>query len=122
MDTFRARLDRLENAVSEMASTVERIERQIATARASQAERSSSSRRNDQRSWGKLKRGMSKFDVMRLLGEPGEVSTYYRSELWWYPNFPGGSVTFDSRGLLVAWRKPPGLEGSRSVKTPPAVR
>jgi hypothetical protein len=53
--------------------------------------------------WGKLRRGMSRFDVFRLLGEPGKVSAYDGFERWEYPAALGAQVNFDDRGEVASW-------------------
>lgn len=58
-------------------------------------------------SWRSLARGMSRFDVFRILGEPGKVASYDGFERWEYPDLRGGRVNFDADGALVSWRPPP---------------
>ena len=54
---------------------------------------------------------MSRFEVLRLLGEPGKVSTYDGFERWEYPSALGARVNFDDRGVVVSWKPPrPGSE------------
>ena len=61
----------------------------------------------DRESWAHLARGMSRFDVFRILGEPGKVASYDGFERWEYPDLLGGRVNFDDEGALVGWRLPP---------------
>jgi outer membrane protein assembly factor BamE (lipoprotein component of BamABCDE complex) len=60
--------------------------------------------------WGRLREGMSRFDVLRLLGEPGKVSVYDGFERWEYPAALGRRVNFDDRGEVASWwpRRPAG--------------
>jgi hypothetical protein len=58
-------------------------------------------------SWQRLARGMSRFDVFRILGEPGKVASYDGFERWEYPDLRGGRVNFDGDGALMSWRPPP---------------
>ena len=51
---------------------------------------------------------MSRFDVFRILGEPGKVASYDGFERWEYPDLRGGRVNFDDTGAVVGWRLPPG--------------
>jgi hypothetical protein len=60
-------------------------------------------------SWERLAKGMSRFDVLRILGEPGKVASYDGFERWEYPDLRGGRVNFDDAGELLSWRAPPGL-------------
>jgi hypothetical protein len=62
----------------------------------------------DLASWERLGEGMSRFDVFRILGEPGKVASYDGFERWEYPDLRGGRVHFDDRGALLSWRLPPG--------------
>ena len=57
----------------------------------------------DPASWRQLRVGMSRIDVLRLLGEPGKVTRYYAFERWEYPDALGERVNFDERGRLIAW-------------------
>jgi outer membrane protein assembly factor BamE (lipoprotein component of BamABCDE complex) len=54
-------------------------------------------------SWRQLRIGMSQGDVLRILGEPGKVTTYYAFERWEYPDALGQRVDFDERGRLSVW-------------------
>lgn len=69
-------------------------------------------------SWERLDKGMSRFDVFRILGEPGKVASYDGFERWEYPDLRGGRVNFDDAGALLSWRLPPGLRRP-AVKTGP---
>lgn len=57
--------------------------------------------------WRRLHRGMSQYEVMATLGEPGRIVDYGSFERWEYPDFLGGRVTFDDRGTLRGIRPPP---------------
>jgi hypothetical protein len=61
----------------------------------------------DPQRWQLLGRGMSRFDVFRILGEPGKVASYDGFERWEYPDLLGGRVNFNDEGALVGWRPPP---------------
>jgi hypothetical protein len=56
--------------------------------------------------WLRLERGMSRFDVVRLLGDPGKVSSYDGFERWEYPGALGARVNFDDRGRVQGWIAP----------------
>jgi hypothetical protein len=60
-------------------------------------------------SWRQLSQGMSRFDVFRILGEPGKVASYDGFERWEYPDLRGGRVNFDDAGRVMGWRLPPGM-------------
>lgn len=53
--------------------------------------------------WKALRDGMSEADVLRILGAPGRVTTYYGFQRWEYPDALGARVNFDERGRLSAW-------------------
>ncbi|MCK4340476.1 MAG: outer membrane protein assembly factor BamE [Phycisphaerae bacterium] len=59
----------------------------------------------DKENWRKLKRGMSKDDVRRLLGEPQKI-TEVTDQSWWYYGWPGGGrVEFAPSGV-IGWSEP----------------
>jgi hypothetical protein len=66
------------------------------------------------RSWERLRRGMSRFDVLRLLGEPGRVASYDGFERWEYPDLLGGRVHFDDRGQVQGFVAPPAASRQRT--------
>ena len=57
----------------------------------------------DASAWQRLRRGMTQADVLRILGRPGKVTTYYGFQRWEYPDALGKRVNFDEQGVLVAW-------------------
>jgi hypothetical protein len=104
------RVRALEQEVAELAAEVERLERQLAIQATRRGARAPAARREgwrEPRNWRSLRKGMSRFEVMQLLGEPGKVSTYYAFERWEYPDALGGRVNFDSSHSVVGWRPPP---------------
>jgi hypothetical protein len=60
----------------------------------------------DPERWLRLQKGMSRFDVARLLGDPGKLSTYDGFERWEYPGALGARVNFDDRGRVLGWIAP----------------
>ena len=104
------RIRALEKQVAELEAEVQRLERRLAEQRTRRGETPPAARREgwrEPRNWRSLRKGMSRFEVMRLLGEPGKVSDYYSFERWEYPDALGGRVNFDSSGSVVGWRPPP---------------
>lgn len=67
------------------------------------AQSAPSSTTTNRSQWRTLKRGMSKDDVKKLLGEPDRVSVSRFYESW---NFDGGSVTFNGKGHVDFWSEP----------------
>ena len=97
----------LEKEVAELAAEVQRLERQLAARRGATPPAARGEGWRELRNWRSLRKGMSRFEVMQLLGEPGKVSDYYAFERWEYPDALGGRVNFDSGGSVVGWRPPP---------------
>jgi hypothetical protein len=56
--------------------------------------------------WQRLERGMTRYEVMMTLGEPGKIAHYEGFERWEYPDFRGGRVNFNGRGRLGGWSPP----------------
>ena len=56
--------------------------------------------------WRSLKKGMTKDDVERILGEPPKVvpNTHY-GDIWYYPDAQGGFASFDTNGILTSWNE-----------------
>lgn len=54
----------------------------------------------DRSQWRTLKRGMTKDDVKKVLGEPVRVSVTRFYESWYYLS---GTTTFDGKGHLDSW-------------------
>jgi hypothetical protein len=109
-EELTARVRALEEETVELAAKVQRLERQLAAQRARRGATPPTARAEgwrELRNWRSLRKGMSRFEVMRLLGEPGKVSDYYSFERWEYPDALGGRVNFDSGGSVAGWRPPP---------------
>ena len=109
-EDLSARVRALEQEVAELTTEVQRLERQLAEQRARRDATPPAGRGEgwrELRNWRSLRKGMSRFEVMQLLGEPGKVSDYYSFERWEYPDALGGRVNFDSSGSVAGWRPPP---------------
>ena len=109
-EELAARIGALEKEIVELAAEVQRLERKLAAQRARRGATPPAARTEgwrELRNWRSLHKGMSRFEVMQLLGEPGKVSDYYAFERWEYPDALGGRVNFDSGGSVVGWRPPP---------------
>ncbi len=106
-EDLAARVRALERQVAELEAEVQRLERQLAARRAATPPVAHREGWRQLRNWRSLRKGMSRFEVMQLLGEPGKVSDYYSFERWEYPDALGGRVNFDSSGSVVGWRPPP---------------
>ena len=106
-EDLAARVRALEKQVVELADEVQRLERELAAQPGATPPATRGEGWRELRNWRSLRKGMSRFDVMKLLGEPGKVSDYYSFERWEYPDALGGRVNFDSSGSAVGWRPPP---------------
>jgi len=109
-EELTARVRALEKEIVELAAELQRLERQLAAQRARRGATPPAARAEgwrELRNWRSLRKGMSRFEVMQLLGEPGKVSDYYSFERWEYPDALGGRVNFDSGGSVAGWRPPP---------------
>ena len=102
IEVLRARSAALEQRVEELERALQTNSSQAGCDAVAAPE----SWRNRQ-NWERLRKGMSRFDVWRILGEPGKVSSYDGFERWEYPDLLGGRVSFDDAGVLSAWRPPP---------------
>jgi hypothetical protein len=98
-DALRARVAELERRVAELSAALEATRREC-------AESPSARGWQDPARWAALEKGMSRFQVFTLLGEPGKVASYDGFERWEYPDFRGGRVNFDDSGRVAGWRAP----------------
>ena len=106
-EDLAARVRALEKQVAELEAELQRLERQLAARPGATTPAARGEGWRELRNWRSLRKGMSRFDVMQLLGEPGKVSDYYSFERWEYPDALGGRVNFDWSGSVVGWRPPP---------------
>ena len=56
--------------------------------------------------WHSLQVGLSKTEVMALLGKPGRIVKWKTGEAWYFPNRKGGEVDFDAEGHVTGWLEP----------------
>ena len=111
-DLLRAKVEELERQVTVLEAKVRTLQASTPTLECEGPLPPASSKAwENPGCWEKLRKGMSRFEVLRLLGEPGKLSTYDGFERWEYPAALGARVNFDDRGALVSWRPPrPGSE------------
>jgi len=99
-----ARATELEGVVAALEARIRILESQPPTPECALAPAAASSRPwEDPRCWGRLRRGMTRFEVLRLLGDPGKASVYDGFERWEYPAALGARVNFDDRGEVASW-------------------
>jgi hypothetical protein len=99
---LREEVARLEREVARLAARLRELEGRTPTPECTAAAESAEAWRDPAR-WRQLRKGMSRFEVMRLLGEPGKVSSYEGFERWEYPAALGARVNFDDRGRVHSW-------------------
>ena len=58
------------------------------------------------RPWHSLQVGLSKTEVMALLGKPGRIDKWKTGEAWYFPSRKGGEVDFDAEGHVTGWLEP----------------
>ena len=56
--------------------------------------------------WRMMRKGMSKDDVRKLLGEPKSISAGVWGDSWYYPDVLHGKVEFDKQGRVTGWTEP----------------
>lgn len=56
--------------------------------------------------WATLKRGMSRQEVRRILGEPTRIEEMTSITFWRYGDPKGGVVAFNSTGTVSLWLEP----------------
>jgi hypothetical protein len=98
-EALRARIDELERRVAELSAALAETKRECAQSPHARGW-------EDPARWAALEKGMSRFQVFELLGEPGKVASYDGFERWEYPDFKGGRVNFDDAGRVAGWRTP----------------
>ncbi len=59
--------------------------------------------------WTQLRRGLSKTELRRLLGDPASKIKLDRQTLWYYtyPGIGNGSVMLGHTGKVTGWQEPP---------------
>lgn len=112
-DALARRVLALERAVSSLENEITRLEAELERARRSSPDADAWQRGE---SWSGLRRGMSRFEVFAVLGEPGRVAQYDGFERWEYPDLLGGRASFDDAGRLIGWRLPPALRAARGAE------
>ena len=102
-ETLDERVARLERMIVNLEDRVAHLEKSQGpgVVPASSSERKVE---KDKLPWLSLKKGMSKDQVKKILGEPKGVMNFNEAEIWDYAS--GGSVRFDSSGRVLGWYEP----------------
>jgi len=99
---------KLEQMVTRLEQRMERLEKIILESQQSQGKPAvgSPAKWKDKATWRLLKKGMSKDDVERILGEPPKVSANaYYGDTWYYPDISGGHVSFSEKDMVKSWNE-----------------
>lgn len=84
--------ERIEASRQKLATHEEQRQKELATQRTAE-ENKKQLLKNERIKWQTLKLGMSKSDVLKLLGKPLSVSSYFHTEMWEYPDIEGSYKT-----------------------------
>lgn len=101
IELLETRVSELEKALGELLSEgpVSKVGRQISTPQGELWKNFSA--------WRKLRRGMSREEVIRLLGEAHSISVDAYAEYWRYGAVSeGGIARFSANGKLFSWDEP----------------
>ncbi|MFQ5890679.1 MAG: hypothetical protein ACE5JR_11585 [Gemmatimonadota bacterium] len=104
-ETLSERVGKLEKEVEKLRLRVAHLEERLSVG-APSAEAAGPARWRDERSWRSLSKGMTKDDVIHILGEPVKTSRSTSIEIWYYPDAAGGWVSFDESGQVLGWTQP----------------
>ena len=107
---LRSRVEYLEKKVEIMNQTLTRMLAILdSSPPASMGQQKSASDRlkwEDKQNWRRLRSGMSKAEVVSLLGEPDRIDKYSFFEVWQYGDLGGGTIHFSSRETVESWSEP----------------
>jgi hypothetical protein len=102
------RIKKLEQTIARLEQRLGKLEALILELQKGQAKPRAGSPDGwkDKASWRSLKKGMSKNEVERILGEPPKiVPNAYYGDIWLYPDLQGGNASFDKDGFLTSWKE-----------------
>lgn len=100
------KIKELAQRITRLEKRIERLEGIILESQKSQAKPivGSPNKWKDKANWRLLKKGMSKNEVERILGEPPKiVANSYYGDIWYYPDVQGGNASFSKEDLLTSW-------------------
>jgi hypothetical protein len=96
---LRQKITELENRINEMETALAKCREQEKT------QKDSGNMWENKKNWRKLETGMSRDEVLALLGEPIKTIEGVKT-LWYYPDIYRGYVSFDDKGKLTGWLEP----------------
>jgi len=100
------KIKELEQMITRLEQRIERLEGIILESQKSQTKPiiSSPNKWKDKANWRLLRKGMSKYEVERILGKPPKiVANSYYGDIWYYPDVQGGNASFNKEDLLTSW-------------------
>jgi hypothetical protein len=101
-DSLLRRIDLLERRSADLEQRVRALEAGMKGEPSRDLSVPTSAKSQDLQNWRRLRIGMKMDEVRVLLGEPDRVVVIGATH--WY--YPGGDVSFDSRGKLEGWFEP----------------
>ena len=102
-ETVEERVALLEKHVGDLQERVAKLEKQL-TARLVSVGKDAREGKNGVALWRALRKGMTKDEVKRLLGEPKDMMKLNEFDVWDYAG--GGIVRFGASGLVDNWYEP----------------
>jgi outer membrane protein assembly factor BamE (lipoprotein component of BamABCDE complex) len=96
---LRQKITELETRIKELETTLAKYQEH------EKAGNNSGNTWENKKSWRKLESGMSRDEVLSLLGEPIKTIEGVKT-LWYYPDIYRGYVSFDDKGKLTGWQEP----------------
>ena len=92
--------------VQELKLKVETLKKRVQELELTAAPKLNIKKRTGNKSWQSLVVGLSKAEVISLLGKPGKIDKWKTGEAWYYPNPRGGEIDFDVNGQVSGWLEP----------------
>lgn len=104
-DKLARKIAKLEERIASLEERIRALEERIAYLSGA-LEIPGEEKLNFEQRWLRLTIGMTREEVRRLLGEPGEIATHSYLEIWDYSAKCGApcSVTFDERGRVESYK------------------
>jgi outer membrane lipoprotein-sorting protein len=97
---------KLRQKISELESRIKELETALAKNQETEKSHDESGYAwQNKKNWRKLETGMSRNEVLTLLGEPVKIIEGVKT-LWYYPDLYRAYVSFDDKGKLIGWHEP----------------
>jgi|AntDeeMinimDraft_5_1070356.scaffolds.fasta_scaffold18810_2 outer membrane protein assembly factor BamE (lipoprotein component of BamABCDE complex) len=108
IEVLQSKVKILQKKISQLENKIARLEKLLSSDKATSVSSQhgvNSDGWKDKQNWKKLKKGMSKEEVKKVLGKPGKIRTASYGDTWYYPDVLGGRVNFDA-GRVEGWSEP----------------